>query len=487
MALFGRGNDKEKLLEKIAQRAWSSPAEKREWIDLLRQAGALKAPEYVALLLLGDPECKQFAIEGITALGDTRTLDYLLGKLGSTPASKWSPLIIAIHGLHSSALPSRVEKMLSARRPEHRIAAAEVLAADPRWHAQLSLVRRALKSEDPEVRRRVVKLLRLKVRDDAVHQLVRDQLHNPDDIVRHGAIEALANNPNLDVIEELFDLLPDEPTRIQDQIIRGLGRSIHGGGPFADQAIGLVLPLMAADNERIRMAAARLLASMPDKIAVMRRFMRWAKGIAFWLRDRAFHAVATVADNLGEAILDLLRDDDIDVVVGATAMASQCGDPCVVAGLSEIVCGTTHEWWVKINALEAAARFPGHEPNVILTLALEQEDLKPAAIACLGLRGDHKALPQIFPFLADPRRSVRLATLQAMTRIQAPEMVPQLDHVARTDTCNECRLRALELLDGLGPEGVAAAAAIRHAVQRANAAAAQAVELSMVNAELNES
>ena len=485
MALFSRGSDKEKLLAKLLEKQWRSLDERREWLAQLGEQGDLKAPAYFKLLLAGDSDLKRFAIAGFAAIADNRTLDFLLTRLTSEKQGVWGPLIEALHALQSPTLPSRIERLFKSKRESHHLVAVELLAADQEWRGRLDLVKLALRCEEAPVRKRTMRLLRTGLDDALVLLLVRDQLRSDDELLRHGAIEALAGSPDLEIVGELFDLLPDEPPRLQDAIIRGLARSVRRGGEFADRVMELLMPLMAAEDDRIRNGAAKLLAVIPDKIRVMRRFMRWAKGIAFWLRDRAFSTVANVAENLGEAILDLLRDEELDVVVGATAMAASGNDPCVLPGLAELVIGDKFDWWVKINALEAVAKYEGRQPGVILHQALDQEELQPAAIACLAARKDSAALPKILGFLQDPKRSLRLAALRALHHYKDPGIVPHAEHVARTDLDQDCRIGALELLESVGSSGVAAAASVRNAVQRSHVETVAQSDLSMVNPDLN--
>jgi len=53
------------------------------------------------------------------------------------------------------------------------------------------------------------------------------------------------------------------------------------------------------------------------------------------------------------------------------------------------------------------------------------------------------------------------------------------------DAVEDVRLRALEVLEGLGPDGVATAQRVRAERRGADAAASQAIDLKMVNDDLN--
>ena len=487
MALFRRSeDDRDSLLKKLESRAWRSGDEKREWLKQLGAVENLRPEICVRLLGLKDRTITRFAILQLAGTGSRRTLDLLLNTLMRQPQAAWSPLMDAIHAVESPALPERLEKLLQSKHNAHRVAAVEILAAHPAWYEQLSLVRAALNNDEEDVRRRMVRVLGTGVQHAAVYSLLRDHLRTRDDIVRHGAIAALAENPDVEVMEEFFDLLPDEPPQVQETMIRGLSQMIRNDAAVAEQVMEQLLPLLAANDERIRNAAAKLLGSMQDKNFVLRRFMQWAKGIAFWLRDRAFSAIATVAENLAEAILELMQDEDVDVVVGATVMAGQCGDPSVVHGLIDLIQSDRFQWWVKIGALEMLARFKTREARTMLVNALEYEDLAPAAIACLAHRGDEDVLPRLIEFLYDERRGLRLAVIKALHNYKDPELVSRLETVALNDLDEQVRIAALELLDGLGHEGVAAAALVREHFRKSSSVRAGETDLSMVNPALNE-
>jgi HEAT repeat protein len=263
-------------------------------------------------------------------------------------------------------------------------------------------------------------------------------------------------------------------------MIRGLQKLVAQEGSFSENVLGRVMPLLAADDPQIREAAAQLLASSPDKLGVLRRFLQYAKGLAFWLRDRAFTAVSTVADDIVEAILTLLGDDDIDVVVGASVMAKNSRDPRLCDGLIGLL-ARDHDWWVKIPALETLATFDRPGVTDIIKSKLTDEDLRNCAIACLGLRAEPGTQATIVPFLTHERRGLRRAALGALENFRDPALIPPLERVARDDGDFECRLVALERLDGLGAEGVATAAALREE-QRTIPDAGEGVGLTMLNA-----
>lgn len=480
MALFNRGHDLESLLKKLESKNYRDSAEKRALLKELDDIGELRADDYVRFLVSGDSDLGRFALDRVARCKSPRLADQLMTALQRAPRPRWKPVIMALHRLPAKAVTDRLGPMLQAKRLEARAVAMEVLGGATNPREFLGLLKLALKDDEEAIRVRAVQVLGLAGRDPDIRPMLRGMFQHRDDAVRYAAIEALARQPGADIIEDFFDLLPNQPPKLQNVMIRGLQKLVAQEGSFSENVLGRVMPLLAADDQQIREAAAQLLASSPDKLGVLRRFLQYAKGLAFWLRDRAFTAVSTVADDIVEAILVLLADEDVDVVVGATVMARNSRDPRLCDGLTDLL-ARDYDWWVKIPALETLATFD--RPGVTATIRskLTDEDLRNCAIACLGRRAEPGTQAVILPFLTHERRGLRRAALSALESFREPALIPALERVARDDGDFECRLVALEMLDGLGAEGVATAAALREE-QRAIPDAGDGVCLTMLDA-----
>lgn len=482
MALFGRNDDLPTLLRRIDTRDWKDLADKKSVLEALALHGDLRGDEYVRLLLSADTDVARFALDRIGQAKTPRLVDDFLEALHRTPQPRWRPLVMALHRLPSDALLARLERMVEAKRPEHRVAAIEVIAGHPAPRNAIALLRRAVRDTEEAIRVRAVQVLGQDARALEIRPLLRELIDQEDEAMRHAAIEALARDPDASLIEPFFELLPNQPGKIQDAMLRGLKRMLGQATEHLDRALECILPILAAEDKRLREAAAQLLTAMPDKLSVLRRFLRYAKGLAFWLRDRAFGAIASVADDIVEAILALLEDEDADVVVGAIFMAGDSRDARLFEGL-KLVVAREWDWWVKLPALELLAKFPFREVTPILVDRLEDEDLRTAALAALGRRAEPLTLPHVLRFLGHERRGLRRTALAALEGFKDPAAIPPLFDLARRDRDGECRLVALELLDGLGAEGVAAAAALREE-SKALAPDAGPVTLELVRREI---
>jgi HEAT repeat protein len=482
MALFGggRGKEVEILLKRIEGKGYRGPGEKRALIQELGQH-ELRADLLMRLLTGGDADLARFAVEKLGTSRDPGSLDMLLGALQRVPRGRWRPIVAAIHRMNSPALDDKLGLMMRSKRVEAREAALEVIAQDTAWTRHLSSLKAALRDESNPVRARAVQVLGTGIEDHSVRRVLQELLYNPDDTVRHAAIEALSLRPHLDVIEDFFDLLPNEKPKQQDLIVRGIKKLLAAEGRVSEKVQDRILPLLAAEDERIRRAAAQLLGSIPDKLYVLRRFFVYAKGIAFWLRDRAFTAVSAVADDVTEAVLVLLEDRDLDIVVGATTMAGNSQDPRVVEGLWGVLEREDLDWWVKVPALENLAVIAHPSVEQMLIAKLDDPELRTAALASLGKRVQPSSLPHIQRYLTHERRSVRHAAIGALREYREAKVVRVLEEVARTDRDEECRMLALELLDENGAEGAVAAKSVRDDAKRPAPSAGEGLTLTMLD------
>ncbi len=484
MAFFGRGKDKDldALIKKIETRQYKGLGEKRTLLDELEMYGEEVKPDVLVRFLMGrDQELARFALACVQGRRGPRVLDYLFQMLPKAPRGRQRMLIDAIGKFGKELIADRIGSLLNASKTELRASALDLLAADPALaHEHVGTIRQALRDSDDGLRKRAVELLgRLSVDDHNIRAVLRELLYTTDSVVRFATIATLSARPHMDVIEDFFDLLPDEAPPQQDQILRGLRRLISSSGGLSERIQDRILPLLAAEDERIRQAAAQLLGSIPDKLYVLRRFFSYAKGIAFWLRDRAFTAVASIADNVTDAIMQLLQDEDLDVVVGAVTMAANSRDARLFEGLAHLLEREDLDWWVKIPALEHLAQIDHPQRYAILLRSLDDEDLECAALACLGQTGDPRAIEVVLTFLENPRKRMRRAALTSLEGLRNPAAMPNLEAVAGRDPDLELRAIALEQLDDLGPSGVELATRIRGFAKSAPAVDG-GLELSML-------
>ncbi|MEM8885363.1 MAG: HEAT repeat domain-containing protein [Planctomycetota bacterium] len=478
MAMFSRGATPETMLKKLESGQWKDSIEKREMLGALRNE-EVRVDALLRLLKVADPEVTSFAVARIGKQPDARVAEQLLRALARAPQGKQKPYLEALETVPAKFLARSLHGLAIHRDPAQRAVALAVLSGMSDWHDHLDVIKPLLRDPVDSVRQRAVRLLGNGVHLETVRPFLRELLQSSDEVVRHAAIEAMARDPELEVVEIFFDRLPDEPPNVQQIMVRGMTKMVREGGREAERVMELLLPLLAADDERIRATAAKLLGSMPDTLHVLRRFLQYAKGIAFWLRDRSFKVVGKVASDMAGAMLQLMEDDDLDVISGVIFMAGESKDPRLVDGLIALTHRADVEWWVRLNALETLHRFRDDRVVPALRASLDDEYLRTAAMAMLSQRKDVETEGEVKTALGSERRSDRMAGLQAVERYQDPAFIPHVEPIARGDEHDSLRRYALEILDGYGPEGVAAAAAIREERRKTQQSSFDELELTM--------
>ena len=479
MAIFGKGDSPAEVLKRLEARGWRDGAEKRSLLQALDAGGAVPTDSLVRLLGTGDSDVVRYAVERIGQARDPRAVDLLMRAIAKAPQGRKRAYTDALRALPGEALLSRLGPMAAARDAAQRALACDLLAGVPEWSQHLDIVKRLLRDEEAGVRARAVRLLGQGVALENVRSILRELLQASDDIVRHGAIEALARDPDLEIVEDFFDRLPDEPAAIQNVMVQGMAKLVRGTDSAASRVMEQVMPLLAADDEGIRMAAASLLGAVPDTCHVLRRFLQYAKGLAFWLRERSFKSIAQGTKGLGSAMLQLLHDDDPDVVSGVLVMAGESADISLLDGLIEFLERSELDWWVRLTAIETIHNFRDARVAPALRALLDDDELRTAAMACLAERRDASALPRVIEFFSHERRGLRMAAIQAAQHYEDPRFLGPLEMAALRDEDDEVRSLATEVLDGYGSEGVATAASIREQRRKQNAALLGNIELEM--------
>jgi len=205
-----------------------------------------------------------------------------------------------------------------------------------------------------------------------------------------------------------------------------------------------------------------------------------ARGMADHVtRDRSFRAVGRVANDLAGAMVELMADEDLDVLSGVLYIAGESRDPRLVDGIVELTLRKNVDWWVRLNALETLHKFDDPRATPAIRACLECPELQTAALTFLSERKDQKTAGEVHTYLRHERRGLRMSALQAALRYQDPAFIPHVERLAREETDAEVRAAALEVLDGYGSEGVAAAASVREQLKKEQLAAIGDVGLTM--------
>ncbi|MBP7126391.1 PilT/PilU family type 4a pilus ATPase [Myxococcota bacterium] len=105
--------------------------------------------------------------------------------------------------------------------------------------------------------------------------------------------------------------------------------------------------------------------------------------------------------------------------------------PDLLPGLEQVIEG--EDRFGAVLALQAAGAVDDRRATVLLTKALEREDLRWTAVAMLRRRGIPETMGVLARHLQDPSPEVRLETIGALAGFQDRRLIPYLARVARED------------------------------------------------------
>lgn len=240
------------------------------------------------------------------------------------------------------------------------------------------------------------------------------RLRDEDPEIRRQAITALAEDPPPDVLERL-------------------------------------MPLLADEDERVREAAITLLGRLPDAAEILRSFLVYSRGLAFWLRERATASIGKLSCDIVEPLARLMLDEEQDIRAAAAKMASGCRDRRILPRAIAMFLGPD-DWWVRGIAAEALGNFPCPEVRQALLSRMDDPELRPSVIAALGKMRDATAAGCVVGCLSDADRGTRMAALEALAALEGPEVYAAVQKAALDDPDPALRDKALVILESHRPD-----------------------------------
>ncbi len=166
-----------------------------------------------------------------------------------------------------------------------------------------------------------------------------------DPAVREKALEVLATKAPTASVPLFVQQLPLVSYNTQQLLIDALTRASATQSPeFADQ----LLPLVASGDASTRTAVLKILLSMQNPSAVVKRYIRFTKNLAGFVRDRALESLRVFGKQLIEPAIELLSDPDDELRAAALAVASTFEDPRLVPATITLL--KDSDWWIRIAA-----------------------------------------------------------------------------------------------------------------------------------------
>lgn len=304
----------------------------------------------------------------------------------------------------------------------------------------------------------------------AASQAVADCLRDPQANVRALACHALARGSSTRVVPQLFELLKDSDLGV-----------VHA-------AVGAIQSLGSDETKRLALAGARS-SNLAERRAALRivtylgyeqSFDLCAEAISGQdprLRDIALSALPNLDDPRAQPmLLNAARELDPRTRASALRALGNTGQSEQVRAALDGALDDADPWaryyacqslgklglaaslprilgrladsagQVRMAAVEAISRIPGDEATHALISVARAEDpeVSRAAIVGVGERGDPALRPIVDQALSSPDPTLRLVAVSSIARFPDPEA--ELGRLVRTDTDPAVRSAALELL-----------------------------------------
>jgi twitching motility protein PilT len=446
MALFS--SETKESLKRLANKDFASAEERDEMLVRLAGAEDLKARDLVWMLFRPDRAIRDAGAKLLQRLRDPEMLAAFLSEAKNKPDPAFRAAVAVLLALGIPGLESEVGRLLAPpvketkeTRELQEMARRVLLEAPPTRATEALLWQLASAGSGAERAVFLNKLLQLPVDERSLprwQKLVQDN----DPLVREKALEVLAQHAPMANIALLVEALPRVSYNVQHLLIEALTRASATQPPeFADQ----LLPLVASGDAGTRTAVMKILLGMQHPAEVVKRYIRFTKTLAGFVRDRALDSLRAFGSQLIEPAIELLADPDDELRAAAIAVAGMFDDRRVVPATVTLL--QDPDWWIRIAAAETLGRLKDPRAVEPLIAVLADPEVKWTAVEALGHIADPRALNALGRMLGDPQPNVRIEVMQALKNFNHPQVAQALTKIATHDPERAVRMRALDILE----------------------------------------
>ncbi|HYM62284.1 MAG TPA: PilT/PilU family type 4a pilus ATPase [Thermoanaerobaculia bacterium] len=475
MALFQ--SDLKDTIKRLANKEFGTTDERDQLLAHLAAAEGLRARDIVWMLLRPDRALRDTSVKLLQRLRDPETVDLFIGECRGKPeaavrAASAVIFTLGIPGVEArlAHLVAPVEKETKETREIQDIARRTLLEAPPSKIIEPVLWSLALRGPVDGRLPYLAKLGSFEL-SEPVLQRWRQLAGDAEQAVRDKAIEVLATRDPTGSLGVLVDHFAGAGYNVKQILTDAISRAAAAGTPeIADR----ILPLIASGDAATRTAVVKILLAIPNSAEVVKRYIRYAKTLAGFMRDRALDSMKEFGDAVLEPAMELLSDRDDDVRAAAMAVAGSFDDTRIVP--ATIVLLKDSDWWIRINAAETLGRLKDPRGVEPLIAALADPELRWSAVEALGRIADARALPALGKMLGDPQPNVRIEVMQALKHFKHPQVTQALKQIATNDTNRAVRTRAIDILEEIAVRdhrGEADVASVRQTALAARSAAGE--------------
>lgn len=252
------------------------------------------------------------------------------------------------------------------------------------------------------------------------------RLASADEEERRIAVRALAGFPIQNIRDLAFAALGDESWRVRKEAV-DLILSSAGGASLAKDLISL---LSVQGNVGLRNSVVEVLQAVgtPALPNLVENLRHEDPGVRKFIVD----IIGGIGDSA--AVSDLaavLHDQDSNVAAAAAESLGIIGDEAAIPKLLAAL--ERDEFLIRYAVLEALVKIGRPVPLDVITPLAANPLLKKALFECIGIVGDHGAVPLLAEGLRDRARNVRESALLALESIRCRSS--RQDVTERIDPC----------------------------------------------------
>ena len=446
MALFQ--SDTKETLKRLSNREFASAEERDELLARLAALPDLRAQDVVWMIFRPDRAFRDTAAKLLLRIPGPDTLSAFISEAKGKAEAAFRAAAAVLFPLPLPSMGADVSRLLAAPAKETKdtietqeIARRLLLEAPPN-RALEPLLWQLATTGATEARLPFLSRLGMQELDDKAIARWQRLAQDAEDVIREKALEVLATRAPLSSIALFVQQLPLIGYSVQQVVIEALSRTAATQPPeFAE----MLLPLVASGDASTRTAVMKILLSMQNPSEVVKRYIRFTKTLAGFVRDRALDSVRAFGPQLIEPTIELLSDPDDELRAAAIAVASTFEDPRVVPATITLL--QDPDWWIRLAAVETLGR--SKDPRAVepLMAALTDADVKWAAVEALGRIADPRALNALGRMLGDPQANVRIEVMQALRNFNHPQVAQALAKIATQDPERAVRMRAVDILE----------------------------------------
>lgn len=434
------------LVERIKTKNFSSPEERREAYEQLAASKDVKLQEAVQFLFTPDSDLRRAAGQCLAAREDPETVKHFVRALEGRPEAARRAALGIVSGLPFLNLAAELGMLMDQGPQGLRKSATEGLLDLPLTRDTVPHVTRII--ENGEAAHRLKAVTRFAEVAGAEHVPFFERLlDDANDRIRFAAYQPILKFAGPAQLPMLVGRVPEEPYATQEVLVEAISRiAPEAGGSALEEVLGL----LASGNTGLRAMALKILMSLPDRVATVRRFIEYSRQLVGWVRDRALESMRAFGTDVVEPALSLIRDPDPDVRGAALTLLSGFDDPRVPGAAVHLL--GDDDWWLAINAADLLGRLAEARAVPALVQASRREEVRWAAVEALGRIGGDEALQALSHLTRDQRPEIRIEALSALALSGDPRVLPILQHSAAKDPDKWVRTRAFELFTELSRE-----------------------------------